>query len=146
MILDSGPGRKDEGLLSFLAAKGFHLLPGVPNTTHVTQPTDQNYRCFKSMYCSNLEKLVHYCGSRNKTVCQPDIPLLVFGKRAGWNKTLEPSFVFNKAFSMERSQAVWRKIGISPFTRQCLHDSKVGHTLILLLDGTIDLDVDPCTR
>ena len=33
---DRGSGRKDEGLLSFLAARGFHLLPGVLNTTYVT--------------------------------------------------------------------------------------------------------------
>ena len=89
LILDSGPGRKGDGLLSFLAARGFHLLPGVPNTTHVTQPTDQNYRHFKSMHRSNLEKLVHYHRSRNESVSQPDIPLLVFEKRAGRNETLE---------------------------------------------------------
>ena len=68
LILDSGLGRKDEGLLSFLAARGFHLLPGVPNTPHVTQPTGQNYGYFKLIYRSNLEKLVHYCCSKNSTV------------------------------------------------------------------------------
>ena len=32
LILDSGPEKKDESLLSFLAARGFHLLPGVPTS------------------------------------------------------------------------------------------------------------------
>ena len=36
LILDSGLGRKNEEPLSFLDAKRFHLLPGVPNTTRVT--------------------------------------------------------------------------------------------------------------
>ena len=34
LIVDSGPGRKNKKLLSFLAAREFHLLPGVPNSTH----------------------------------------------------------------------------------------------------------------
>ena len=95
------------------------------------------------MHCSNLEKLVHYCRSRNKIACQPDIPLLVFGKRAGWNEdiTLEPAF--DNALSVDRSKVVWSKIRISPFTHQCLRDSKVGHELILLPDGTIDLETGP---
>ena len=55
---------------------------------------------------------------------------------------LEPAF--DNAFSVERSAAVWLKIGISPFTRKCLRDWKVGHELILLPGGTsIDLDVGP---
>ena len=83
-ILNSGPGRKDKKLLSFLAAREFHLLPGVPNTTHVRQPTDQNYGYFKFMCLSNLERLVQYHRSKNNSVRQTDIPLLVFGKREQW--------------------------------------------------------------
>ena len=109
LILDSSPGRKDEGLLSFLAARGFHLLPGVPNTTHVTQPTDQNYGYFRSMYHSNLENLVHYRRSKNNTVRQIDIPLLVFGKGAGCNDEIELEHAFDKTFSVKRLKAVWSK-------------------------------------
>ena len=54
---------------------------------------------------------------------------------------LEPAF--DNAFSMERSAAVWMKIEISPFTCKRQRDSKVGHEVILLPDGTIDLDADP---
>ena len=81
LILDSGPLRKDEKLLSFLAARGFHLLPGVPNTTHVTQPTNQNYGYCKLLYRSNLDELVDFCCSKNASVWQTDIPLLVLGKQ-----------------------------------------------------------------
>ncbi len=41
--VDSGPGRMNLNLLSKLRLLGFMLYPGVPNTTHVTQETDQNY-------------------------------------------------------------------------------------------------------
>jgi hypothetical protein len=38
---DSGPGRLNPDLLAFLRFHGFILYPGVPNTTAVTQETDQ---------------------------------------------------------------------------------------------------------
>ena len=34
LIIDSRPGRNNEALLASLAALGFLLHPGVPNTTH----------------------------------------------------------------------------------------------------------------
>jgi hypothetical protein len=44
---DSGPGHMNINLLAELRASGFILFPGVPNTTAVTQETDQNYGPFK---------------------------------------------------------------------------------------------------
>ena len=35
--VDSGPSRVNEVMLAQLSLKGFYLIPGVPNTTHVTQ-------------------------------------------------------------------------------------------------------------
>ena len=40
---DSGPGRLNTTLLVYLRYHGFILYPGVPNTTAVTQETDQSY-------------------------------------------------------------------------------------------------------
>lgn len=37
---------------------GFILFPGMPNTTAVTQETDQNYGPFKTQYCKNLDVVV----------------------------------------------------------------------------------------
>ena len=39
--VDSGPGRTNLKLLAKLRMLGFILYPCVPNTTHVTQETDQ---------------------------------------------------------------------------------------------------------
>ena len=46
---------------------------------------------------------------------------------------------------MEKSKAIWSKIGINPYTCKCLQDSNVAHELIVLPDGSIDLDADPST-
>jgi len=41
--VDSGPGRMNFEMLARLRNLGFYLYPGVPNTTSVSQETDQNY-------------------------------------------------------------------------------------------------------
>ena len=71
--------------------------------------------------------------------------MLVFGKRFGWNENGVLEHAFDNAFSVEKSKAVWEKIGISPFTRKCLQDSNIAHESIVLPDGTIDVDADPAT-
>ena len=48
--VDSGPGRLHTPLLVRARTLGFYLYPGVPNTTAVTQETDQNYGPFKSQF------------------------------------------------------------------------------------------------
>ena len=131
LIVDSGPGRNNEALLASLAARGFLLHPGVPNTTHVTQPTDRNYGYFKTLYRKNLEKLAHHRRMNNDNLWQSDYPLLVFGKRDGWNENVALDCAFDEAFSVDRCKDVWRTIGISQFTRNCLQDEKVQHKLIL---------------
>ena len=57
IIVDSGPGRLNLQMLAKLRVRGFYLIAGVPNTTHVTQATDRNYGWFKSIYRNNLTKL-----------------------------------------------------------------------------------------
>jgi hypothetical protein len=50
LLLDSGPGRTQVEMLARLRRIGIYVKPGLPNTTHITQPTDQNYGMFKSIY------------------------------------------------------------------------------------------------
>ncbi len=56
--VDSGPGRLSLKLLAKLRMLGFVLYPSVPNTTHVTQETNQNYGPFKTQFLSNLDLIV----------------------------------------------------------------------------------------
>ena len=141
LIVDSGPGRIQVEMLARLKLKGIYVKPGVPNTTHITQPTDQNYGMFKSIYRSNLKVLTQHTTSIKHT----SIPLLVFGgdyiNEGVVLCHLESAF--DEAFSFDRNQEVWKKLGFYPFTRACLLDAKVKHEVVLRPDGSIDLDADP---
>ena len=52
---------------------------------------------------------------------------------------------FELSFGYDCNWEVWRKLGFFPFTRKCLQDSKVKHEVVVLDDGTIDIDADPTT-
>jgi hypothetical protein len=58
--LDSGPGRLNIPMLADLRCRGVYLFPGVQNTTHVTQETDQNYGLFKSQLWRNIQLLMSF--------------------------------------------------------------------------------------
>ena len=157
-------------MLAKLRIRGFYLIAGVPNTTHVTQATDRNYGLFKSIYRVNLQKLTDYRAEkkedkakrpaadratdrvRKKTTIRPtDIPLLIFGGLVGDGDDDEIIDIglqnaFEEAFGFETNKRVWKDIGIIPFNRKCLQDDKVKHELVVLADGTIDLDADPLTE
>jgi len=48
--VDNGPGRMELGFLVEARTLGFIIYPGVPNTTSVTQETDQSYCPFKTKF------------------------------------------------------------------------------------------------
>ena len=50
LLVDSFPGRTQLDMLASLRIKCIYLKAGEPNTTHITQLTDQNYGMFKSIY------------------------------------------------------------------------------------------------
>ena len=50
LLVDSVPGRTQLEMLARLRIKGIYLKAGVPNTTHITQLTEQNYSMFKLIY------------------------------------------------------------------------------------------------
>ena len=83
-----------------------------------------------------------------KSIKHTSIPLLVFGGDYTNNEGVvlcHLESAFDEAFSFERNQEVWKwkKLGFCPFTRACLLDAKVKHEVVLLADGTIDIEADP---
>ena len=140
VIVDSGPGRLNSDMLARLRVRGFYLIPGVPNTTHVTQATDKNYGVFKSVYRKNLMKLTKYRVNKNKTIQPTDIPLLIFGEDP---QVIGLESAFEQAFSYEKNVKIWEDIGLNPFDRHCLQDEHVKHELVMDVDGTINVDADP---
>ena len=145
IIVDSGPGRVNTVMLAELRLKGFYLIPGVPNTTHVTQATDRNYGPFKTKYRNNLSKLTEH-RVKMKIPIQPcDIPLLIFGGSDEESGVVLEN-AFQGSFSCECNTRVWAEIGLQPFDRNCLKDKKVKHEIVLSSDGTIDIDADPLAQ
>jgi len=111
------------------------LAPGVPNTTHVTQETDQNYGLYKSICRSNLRVLVEARQAGRKTIAVSDLPLLVFGG-CDYITKCRLSKAFERAFSQERNLACWKKCGAVPLTRLPLECSQVRHELTF--EGTAE--------
>ena len=157
-------------MLAKLQIRGFYLNARVPNTTHVTQGTDRNYGLFKSVYRENLQKLTNHRvlikeenakrpatdraadRVKKKTTIKPtNILLLIFGCRVGDDDGGEPTEIglrnaFEEAFGYVANKKVWKDIGVLPFNRNCLKDDQVKHHIVVLADGTIDVDADPLTK
>ena len=86
--IDSGPGRNNEDMLVSLRLRGFYLLTGLPNSTHVTQETDQNYGMFKTYQRSNLEVLTALCIRFRTTLTVSDLVTIVFGGQVKKENTI----------------------------------------------------------
>ncbi len=114
-------------LLAYLRHLGFILYPGVPNTTAVTQETDQNYGKFKSQFRTNLTLVVDKRVEKNKSVSlQPWlVGLIVFGGVDPVTEYELETSAFQVGFSVEECKRAWEKVGAAPLTKKCLDDTKV---------------------
>lgn len=123
---DSGPGRMNIDLLADLRASGFILYPGVPNTTAVTQETDQNYGPFKTQYCKNLDAVVDERIRQGKTtnINMSQVGLIVYGG-VDPETNLVVQSAFEAGFSRNACVHAWEKVGAAPPTRACLENKKV---------------------
>jgi hypothetical protein len=124
--VDSGPGRNNLEMLADLRLQGVYLVPGVPNTTAVTQETDQNYGPFKGAFRGNIRQLSQHRFENKKTLRITDLPLLIFGglcEETG--TTMENSF--QEAFAHDSNLSGWAKCGAVPLTRVAMKSNKVRH-------------------
>ena len=129
--IDSGPGRTNPELLASLRTMGFVLYPGVPNTTAVSQETDQGYGLFKSLFRETLDKITADRKRQNKSVSFPPslCGLFVFGGTDHETNISGYKNAFEIAFSKEKCLASWAKVRAAPLTMACLHSSKVRHEI-----------------
>jgi hypothetical protein len=127
---DSGPGRLNLDLLADLRTSGFILFPGVPNTTAVTQETDQNYGPFKTQYCNNLDVVVDERIKQKKSIALLpwQVGLIVFGGVDSETNTIVKS-AFKAGFSLDACRNAWAKVGAAPLTRSCLTNQKVRRSI-----------------
>jgi phage terminase large subunit-like protein len=133
--VDSGPGRTNMDLLAKLKMLGFILYPCVPNTTHVTQETDQNYGPFKTQFSVNLELIV-------AARLEADVSLSLGPKFVGLPLFggIDPDTgchievgAFEEGFKPKRCLGAWSRIGAATrngeITRNCLSDKQVLRSL-----------------
>ena len=122
--MDSGPGRLQEIFLAEARTLGFIVYPGVPNTTAVTQETDQNYGPFKTQFTKNLKKISDARIMQDLSTSLPPwlVGLLVFGGIDPVSKVVVSESAFDIAFSKEPNCEVWKKVGAAPLTRACLQN------------------------
>jgi hypothetical protein len=112
------------------------LFPGVPNTTTVSQETDQNYGPFKTQYCKNLDAVVDERLKKGKSTAMApwQVGLIVYG-----GTDIETGLVVKSAldagFLRDACRNAWDKIGAAPLTRAALESKKVRK---LLGDGSAE--------
>jgi hypothetical protein len=142
--VDSGPGRTNPEMLVELKLRGFYMFPGVPNTTSVTQETDQNYGPFKTYYRQNIDHLSHEKFQLKKSLGISNIPLLVVGREAS-EQSCQLKDAFAHSFNRDLCLSLWRKCGSVPLMRSALQSNKIMHQVMYNADGTIDTKSDPET-
>ncbi len=111
--VDSGPGRMNIRLLSTLRRLGFILYQCVPNTTHVTQETDQCYGPFKMQFTINLDNLVDASLKKDKIMSlQPKlVGLPVFGGCDNESEFNIEVSAFQRGFNRDMCISAWEKVG-----------------------------------
>ena len=71
-----------------------------------------------------------------------DLPLLIFGGLVdGQDIGLVDSLALT--FGVSKKEECWNKIGINQFNCNCLLNNMVKHKVVVLADGTYDVEVDP---
>ena len=88
-------------------------------------------------------KLTEHRVKHNKTIQPTDIPLLIFG---GGPQDIGLKNSFGASFGYEKNVKIWAKIGVNPFNRNCLLDTRGKHDIVLTEDGAIDIDADPLSQ
>ena len=123
---DSEPGRLNPDLLAFLRFPGFILYPGVPNTTAVTQETDQSYGPFQSAVRTNLQLIINERIRINgpRSLSPWIVGLVIFGGEDPETGLIVGS-AFQHGFSHTLNIKAWEKVGAVPLSRTCLASPKV---------------------
>jgi hypothetical protein len=132
---DSGPGRTNTDLMAYLRVRGFYFLPGLPNSTHVTQEMELLIGEVKSVFYNNLEKLTRGCLLRRCAVLSGAeiVRLLLFGGSFFHDETYEHTIeneylnAFEVAGNEEKMVGYFKKIGFAPFKRSYLENKRVRH-------------------
>ena len=117
-------------LLAQLRRLGFMLYLGVPNITHMSQETDQQYGAFKTQFVTNLDTIIEgRIMSGVSLLLQPKmVGLPLFGGVNSKTGVEIVQMAFGIGFSKERCLCAWAKVGAAMpdgVTHACLKDRQV---------------------
>ncbi len=141
--VDSGPGRMNLNLLTRLRRLGFILYPCVPNTTHVTQETDQLYGPFKTTFIENLNPICDARMRKNVSLSlQPKLVGLPLFRGVDTDSECHVEVsAFEQGFSKQKCVALFERIGAATkdgVTCACLQNKQV---MIAIRDGNEETDM-----
>jgi len=141
--VDSGLGQTNIDMLTYMHGLGVYCYSGIPNTTHVSQETDQNYDLFKSNFRLNLEILSQARFDIQKTLLISEQSLLVLGgKNEGCTDAVVQDY-FSRAFSVEGNLRCYGKYGAVSLTFSVFQSDQMHHEVVYDVDGIIDVDTNP---
>ncbi len=113
--VDSSPIKMNLYLLARLQQLGFVMYPCIPNTTHVSQETDQWYGAFKTQFTINLDTIVE--GRINTGVSlslQPNfVRLPLFGSVDSETGVRVTCPAFKVGFFKMKCLCTWEKVGVA---------------------------------
>ena len=120
--VESGPRRLNLNILAYARIFLFFIYSYVPNTTTVTQDTEQSYGPFKTQFIENIntlsdDRIIH---NDSTTIKQWMVGIIVFGGIYPESKVELKKSAFEKELSQERNLASWESCGAAPCTRACL--------------------------
>ena len=140
--VNSGTGSTNLDMLAYIRALGVYCYLGVPNTTQVTQETDQNYGTFRSTFRQNLETLTQEIFDLDKTLMLTDLRLLSFGGKYDGITDVACIDAFTEGCSIDANFNFWKKCGAVPLTRLCWLSDMVLRTVVIVPHETVDVDTD----
>jgi hypothetical protein len=123
-------------LMAYLRVRGFYFIPGLPNSTHVSQEMELLIGELKSVFHRNLEQLTRGCVARQRAVPTGAeiVRLLLFGGSFLYDEPNGQAIneeYFKNAFQVagdkDKVVSYFQKIGFAPFTRKYLENKHVHH-------------------
>ena len=143
--LDWGPGRltlREPRQLArklSLAARGYHLVGGLPRSSAMMQEQDVGYTEFQGstdVVCDAIMEERREASEEDLTsgvgLRLTDIPRILNGRPE--DEALSRMKPFEHSFQESRVLGMWESVGFVPATRKCLESSKISHA---------DVDGDP---
>jgi hypothetical protein len=113
---------------------GVYIFPRLPNARSVQHKTDDSYGPVKNVIRNNLKRITSafFDAGTTMKLGQLTFRLIVYGRICPLSGIVCRNAV-NKAFSVMSNLKPWRQVGAVLFTKKCLRNPKVWHTILAIV-------------